>query len=173
MAMQEASTVGTETRSLQEGPRFLPDGVYRQLIIIKGRSGPLLRDYDKGVMRNLEWMDHGPDDFGSIVRGHQNTDSTIKVLGIYEEIRKRCVVVVDGVDTEFHEATPKYKNIWVGEHVKLLTPEEAAETHYGGRTALDWASQGGPKPKMVVRANDGYFYPANVNDVVISTPVDR
>src|SRR3990167_1742619 len=154
----------------QEAARLLSDQVTRQLILIRGRSGPLTQDFDDWVVRNQARFGRDTDDYVAMVTAHQNTNIVLdaKVLGIREEVRKRCIATVDGQETEFVEATPFVRNIWVGEHVKLLTPEEAAKTPYSGQTALYWATVNKIVPEMVVRANNGYFYPATKNDIVMS-----
>lgn len=153
----------------QEAVRLLPDQVTRQLILVRGRSGPLTQDLDDGVVRNQAKFERGTDDYVAMVTAHQNTNIGLdaKVLGIREEVRKRCIVAVDGQETEFVEATPFVRNIWVGEHVKLLTPEEAAKTPYSGQTALYWAMGQGGVPEMIVRADNGYYYPATKDDIVM------
>lgn len=60
------------------------------------------------------------------------------------------------------------RNVWVGENTQLLTPEVAKKRLLGGQTALDWATHNGVDPEMVVRANNGHFYPASTNDIVMS-----
>lgn len=153
----------------QEAVRLLPDQVTRQLILIRGRSGPLTQDFDDWVVRNQARVGRDTDDYVAMVIAHQNTNIGLdaKVLGIHEEVRKRCMVTVDGQETEFIEAVPLVRNIWVGEHVKLLTPEEAAKTSYSGQTALYWAMGQGGVPEMIVRADNGYYYPATKNDIVM------
>lgn len=44
-----------------------------------------------------------------MVGAHQNTyggGSSSIILGVHEEVRRRCLVVVDGKETEFVEAAP-------------------------------------------------------------------
>lgn len=161
----------SEIPAKEETARVLPDGVKRQLITVKGRSGLLLQDLENWVVENQAQFGRGEDDYVAMVEAHQNTNMGIhsKILGVREEVRKRRQLLVDGVETEFVEATPEVKNVWVGPYVKLLTPEEAAKTDYAGQTALKWATINKVEPEMVVKANDAFFYPATRNDVVITT----
>lgn len=159
-----------EGTSIVEGARLLPEEIRRQLIVVRGRSGLLFEDFDNWLVENQAKFGKGTDDYVAMVQVHDSSKMGPgeKVLGIHEEVSKRCTVVIDGKETEFVEANPQIRNIWVGEYANLLTPEEAANTPYSGRTALDWATQGGKTPEMIIRANNGYFYPATKNDVVMS-----
>ena len=151
-----------------ESVRKLPDAISRQLLIVKGRSGLLTEDLNDDLVENQARFGKGTDDYLAMAEAHQ-LNAGGDVLGIHEEVRRRRIVTVGGVETEFIEADPKVKNIWVGKYVKLLTPEEAAETPYAGQTALKWATINGKSPEMVVKANNGYFYPATKNDIAISS----
>lgn len=159
-----------ETSSSVEGARLLPDSVTRQLIVVRGRSWLLYEDFDDLLVENQAKFGKGTDNYVAMVHGGK-IGSGEYILGIHEETSKRCIVMIDGIETEFVEANPQARNIWVGEYAKLLTPEEAQKTPYGGRTALDWATWGGKTPEMVVRASNGYFYPATSNDEVISAKI--
>lgn len=160
-----------EATGQQEVAKPLPDKVTRQLILIKGRSGLLIQDMEAWVVDNQAKFGRGIEDYEGMVHAHQNTNVGLeaKVLGIHEEVRKRRTISVGGQETEFVEATPQVKNVWVGQYVKLMTPEEAAKTPFGGQNALSWATVNKVTPEMVVKANNGYFYPATKNDVVISS----
>lgn len=105
-----------------------------------------------------------------MVEAHQNTNAGLsdKVLGIKEEVRKRRMVIgEDGTETEFIEANSKVRNVWVGQYVELMTPKKAANTPFSGQNALYWATVNKVVPEMVVKASNGYFYPATKNDVVM------
>ena len=165
----------TETRSEipagTERARKLPDAISRQLIVIRGRSGLLFEDFNEGLVENQARFGRGTDDYVSMVKMHKNFNNSLdgaNILGVREEVGKKCAVSIDGEEIEFVEAKPLVKNIWVGEHVRLLTPEEAAKWEYSGSTALEWATIEGVVPERVVRANNGYFYPATKNDIVMS-----
>jgi ribosomal protein L19 len=160
----------TEGSVARESLRKLPDSITRQLLIVKGRSGLQLQNFDNFLVRNQAQFGRGTDDYVSMVKIHQNSGELIdaKVLGVREEVRKRRMVIEDGVETEFAEAKPRIRNIWVGEYAKLITPDEAAKTEYDGQTALKWATINGILPEMVAKASNGYFYPATKNDVVMS-----
>ncbi len=153
-----------------ESLRKLPDSITRQLLIVKGRSGLQLQNFDNFVVRNQAQFGRGTDDYVSMVKIHQNSGELIdaKVLGVREEVRKRRMAIEDGIEIEFVEANPSVRNIWVGEHARLLTPDEASKTDYAGQTALKWATVNRVLPEMVAKASDGYFYPATKNDVVMS-----
>ena len=156
-----------EGDSVKEPVRQLPDAISRQLLVIKGRSGIQLKPLDEYLVRNQAQFGKGTDDYLAMVEVHQRNIDADHLLGIHEEIRKRYMITVDGVETEFLEAQPTVKNVWVGQYVKLLTPEEAATTEYAGSTALKWATINGKPPEMVVKANNGFFYPATRSDIVI------
>lgn len=159
-----------ETTSQTEVAKPLADQVTRQLILIKGRSGLLIQDMDAWVVKNQAQFGRGTDNYEGMVQAHQNTNVGLeaKVLGIHEEVRKRRTISVGGQETEFVEATPQVKNVWVGQYVKLMTPEEAAKTPFGGQNALSWATVNKVSPEMVVKASNGYFYPATKNDIVVA-----
>lgn len=150
-----------------ESVRKLPDAISRQLLVIKGRSGLQLQEFDKGLVKNQADFGKGTDNYVAMAEVHQHNVGGDDVLGVHEEVRKSRMVTVDGVETVFVEAAPMVKNIWVGKHVKLLTPTEAAEYPYAGQTALKWATVNGQSPEMVVKASNGYFYPATKNDIVM------
>lgn len=153
-----------------ESLRKLPDSITRQLLIVKGRSGLQLQNFDDWLVRNQAQFGKGTDDYVSMVQVHQNSGSLIdtKILGVKEEVKKRRMAIEDGIETEFVERTPRVRNIWVGEYAKLFTPDEAAKTAFAGKTALNWATINGVVPEMVAKASDGFFYPATRNDVVMS-----
>jgi len=154
----------------QEITKMLPDVITRQLIVIRGRSGLLLEDLNEGLVKNQAQFGKGTDDYVSMVKVHEYNlkEPGGTILGVHEEVRRRCAVPIDGVYTEFVESVPHVKNIWVGENVKLITPDEAAKWEYSGSTALKWATINGVTPERVVRASNGYFYPATNNDIVVS-----
>lgn len=165
----------TEARSEipagQEIAKMLPDTIRRQLIVVRGRSGLLLEDFRDWVVRNQAQFGKGNDDYASMVKAHENTNNSsdgAKILGVHEEVRRTCRILIDGKQTEFVEANPSVRNVWVGKYVKLLNADGAANTEYAGSTALKWATNNGIVPEMVVRASNGYFYPATKKDIVIS-----
>lgn len=151
----------------QERVRILPDAINRRLLVVKDRSGLQLQDLDETLVGNQAHFGRGTDDYVSMVEVHE-TNRLTRVLGVREEVRKVRMVIVDGVETEFLERSPKVRNIWVGDYVKLFTPNEAAKIPYAGQTALKWAIINGISPEMVVKANNGLFYPATKNDIVMS-----
>jgi hypothetical protein len=161
----------TEGNLKQEGARFLPDKTVRKLLISGGRGGIRVEDLNKIVLDNQARFGYSPDDYVGIVQAHQNVVTLSNILGIQEEVRKSCMVSVDGKDMVFIEETPKVRNIWVGKYTRLLTPAEAEETNHSGRTALAWATRNGVVPEMVAKARDGFFYPATANDIAIQAEI--
>lgn len=97
--------------------------------------------------------------------------NTLLYLGIQEMTWRRIRAFLDGTNFSLVEETPSVRNIWVGEDTKLYTPEEAKQIPHKRQTALISASrwQSTP-PEMVVRAKNGEFYPATINDIVINQP---
>lgn len=150
-----------------------PEEVTRRLIVVENRSGIQLKDFDPWVVDNQAQFGEREDDVASMVRAHENAKyqgTGTRVLGVSVDKRDTLErVLPDGTSIRFVEDPPRTVNHWVGESVQLLTPEEASKTPYAGKTALEWASQGGVTPAMVVRANNSYFYPAGINDKVVSS----
>ncbi len=158
---------------ISEPLRKLPDSITRSLLITTGRNGLQQRGFDGWIAQNQTPFRPEADDYYlAMVAAHQGSmviPTDARILGIREEVTRRCMVIEDGTETEFVEASPIARNIWVGDkHVRLLTPDEAAKIDYSSQTALKWATINGVVPEMVVKANNGYFYPATKNDIVIS-----
>lgn len=149
-------------------PILLPNYVGRKLMVIRGRSGMLLEEFNSGVVANQAMFGRNEDDHLAMVRAHSNVGIADYVLGVHEEVRRRLTVILDNEEIEFMEANPFVRNIWVGDYVKLYTPEVADTMEYAGRTALKWATVNGRVPEMVVKAVNGYFYPATRNDITIA-----
>jgi hypothetical protein len=153
----------------------IPEMVTRKLLIVEGRSEIKQADYDPFLVRNQAQFGKGEDDYAAMVQVHQNNMSVLNshVLGVTEQKREAFKQVApDGTKKTFIEDPPRTVNYWVGEHVKLLTPEEAEAIPFAGQNGLYWATQGakGEKPELVVRANNGYFYPAKKGDFIIIPP---
>lgn len=146
----------------------LPPRVDRKLLGTKGRSGLLLHDMDEWRVRNQAQFGRDTSDYVSMVLAHRGMSGLDDILGIQEETRRMFQVKMGREQLEVMEALPFIRNIWVGEHVKLLTPEQAAEYPHGGQTALRWATINGQVPEMVARASNGYFYPATRDDIALS-----
>lgn len=95
-----------------------------------------------------------------------------KVLGIRETTRRQFRINVNGEQITTQEATPTIVNKWISwadtSCVQLITAGKAKEYQYAGKTALEWATVNGKVPEMVVRANNGYFYPATSNDIIVN-----
>lgn len=163
----------------KESVEKLPDSITRQVLVSKGHVGSVLE------LRKLwDWDFHPP---FSIESDSYYLDALVQlknnmphpyllagdvVLGIREEVRKRRTIILeDGANTEFIEAEPQVRNVWVGNKgIGLYTPDEAAKINYmDDKTALEWATinGNGVDPEMVVQANDGYFHPATKNDIVL------
>lgn len=160
------------TTHYEGSPVILPPSVDRKLLVVRGRSGLLTEDLDRLVVENQRRFGRNPDDYLSIVFTHQNVNSAARILGIREETRRRLLVVLGEEEVEFVEAKASVRNIWVGEHVRLYAPHEAARRDYAGRNALEWATLSGQTPEMVVHANNGYFYPAAANDIILTGKTD-
>jgi hypothetical protein len=157
-----------------EAVETLPSQITRTLILISGRDELSTRPLDEDLVANQKQFGKDTDDYAAMVSVHQSNaavlrdnSGTEKYLGIHEEVRRKVRVMMSGKPITYLEETPDARNIWVGDNVQLLTPDQAANTPYGGRTALDWAKAGGKTPEMVVRASNGYFYPANAKDIVV------
>ncbi|MCL5434823.1 MAG: hypothetical protein M1405_00340 [Patescibacteria group bacterium] len=161
-----------EYKPSAESVEVLPPEIKRELLVVRGRSGLLIEPLDESLVANQGQFGKDTGDYASMVIVHQNNSmpgstGTERFLGIHEEIRRKVRVAIDGKSTDFLEAVPESRNIWVGDYVKLFTPEEAAKMEYAGRKALDWAQSGGKAPEMVAKASDGYFYPATGKDIVV------
>jgi hypothetical protein len=164
----------TERIQNHEDFELLTPEIKRQLIVVKPRMGPLLVDFNPIVVENQAEFGRDTSDYETMVVAHGNCiteEISIedKILGVREETRKAANILIDGRETKFVEAEPSVRNIWVGRHVKLYTPEDAAKYDYGGQTALRWATRSGVVPEMVVKASNGYFYPATKNDIVVTS----
>lgn len=107
-----------------------------------------------------------------MVEAHQrqmSRETFVHVLGVHEEMRKVCTIVVEGTEMEMVALNPTARTIWVGIHVKLMTPEEAEKISRAGKNGLILATFNGVVPEMVVQADNGSFYPATKNDIVMSS----
>lgn len=155
--------------AVERAPINLEPRIDQKLIVVKGRSGISFQDFKPQVVENQAGFGRTTADYVSMVVAHRNTVPDYKILGIHQEKRRRCLVQTDGGEqVEFEEANPLKVNVWVGEHVKMYTSEEAAVIEYAGSSALKWATVDGQTPEMVVKASDGLFYPANRNDIIMS-----
>lgn len=139
-----------------------------KLLVARREKGLLLEDFDPVVVENQRRLGRDVDDYFSMVVAHQNTTYEAKILGIHIETRRRLLVTLDGEEVEFVEANPFVRNIWVGENVRLYSPDQAVVYEY----ALRWDTVGGQTPEMVVYANNGYFYPATRNDSIVNVETD-
>lgn len=155
-----------ERAAVESLPIFLPHKVERNLIVYRGGLG--LKSFEFGEDLNA-------DDPLATIRSQQCSSFIAgRILGIHEESKRR--LSVDG--TEYVEANPLIRNIWVGENSRLYTPEEAATIQHGETNALRWALEHESAltqivltgtclyPEMVVRASNGRFYTATKNDTV-------
>lgn len=148
-----------------EAQLFQPT-IERKLLGVKGRSGLIAVDFDEFVVRNQEQFGRGTSDYVSMVMAHRGISSLDRVLGIREATIRRCALDLNGEIVEFVEARPFTRNIWIGEYVRLISRDEAAKMPYAGQTALSWATVNNQVPKLIVRADNGYFYPATPLDIV-------
>lgn len=166
MPMTHETTTGVST----EGEiRFLRDQVTRYLVVKKGHFGLQNRIFDNWIVANQARLGRGPDDYVALVEAHklQMPDDLTEVLGVHEEVRKACTVVVEGDEMEMVATQATARTYWIGKYVKLMTPEEAERIPYAGKNGLIWATINGVPPEKVVRANNGLFYPASKNDIVV------
>lgn len=145
--------------------------VERKLIGVKGRSGLITHDLDEWIVGNQGQFGKTTGDYAAMVLAHREISAFDRILGMRERIIRRMVLELDGNLVEFKEAHPSTKNIWVGEYVELLPRDQAAKIPYSGQTALYWATINGQVPDFVVKVDNGYFYPATANDIVINQKI--
>ena len=142
--------------------------VGRRLIIARGQNEMGLRVVDNRVMKLLaeEGRDQDP---LAILRGHGN--SVEQFLGLHQQTRRRIRAFIQNTNFSLLEEEPTINNIWVGEDVELLKPEDVGEKIVA-RGVTDREISGGRRfPEMIVRAANGRLYPATKNDIVVKKPV--
>jgi len=146
----------------------LPDEIQRCLVFISGRHGSLqFKPFDPAIVANQSGLGRPESDLESMFKAHDRMSSLgEQVLGIREEVRRRFILVVDSLAQDVVSRIPDVKTTWFGEYAKLMTTDEARMVSFAGRTAFDWAKSGKTDPEMVVKARNGYFYPASVKDNV-------
>lgn len=150
-------------------PILLEDLVERRLMVVKPPSGLLLQDLDMGIVATQASSWRNTDGYLAMIRAHQYIrPASDQILGIHEELRRRCIVFIDEEEVEFAEIKPfMTRNIWVGKFTRLYTAEAAANIDHAGSTALICATVNNKVPEMVARASNSYFYPATINDITI------
>ncbi len=169
-----------EGSAANESLRKLPDSTTKRLLVTStGRSGLELLDFDDWVAESQAKSGQRIGDYPAMVKAaYQNVNVgwelvrlDAKILGVREEVRKRRIVTVDGTKTEFVEAIPSIRNIWIGEGARLLTPDEATKAHYPGQKVVNlaaWSIVNGILPERFAKVGEGHFYPATKNDEVMS-----
>jgi hypothetical protein len=159
-----------------ETPRFLENRVEmiepevrREILILRGREGLKEIPFDPFVVKNQEQFGKTVDNAVAMAEAHAKYGD--EALGVRETTTRRFNITVDGEIIQANEANPKIVNKWISYKdmpARFLTPEQASNTQYSGRTALDWATRNGKTPERVVVAGDRY-YPATNRDVIVPT----
>lgn len=155
---------------LREGTiNQLPDEVSRSLVYVSGRSGIQLKPFDPGIVANQAHFGCPESDLTAMFIAHNVAAIGETILGIREETKRRYdLVFADGETEAVLSKDSEVATTWFGENVKIMARDEAGKTEYAGQTALKWATVGEVVPDAVVRARNGYFYPASPNDKAVS-----
>lgn len=149
----------------------LEPSVVREILFVEDdHSGLKTKPFDSILVEHQIRSGRGIDDPVQMVLMHDNFGE--KELGIRETTKQQYSITIDKKQIVTEEKKPSVKNIWISwanKFCKLLTIDEARETQYGGKSALEWATtDGGKVPEMVIRASNGYFYPATSKDEVVT-----
>lgn len=161
------------SRGAEQRVEILAPSINREVLYVStvpGRSVLLVKPFDPSLVGLQAQFGRGEDNVAAMAVVHENLRE--KVLGIRETTRRQFRITVDGEQIITQEATPTVVNKWISwastsPHEQLITAGEAQEYQYAGKTALEWATVNGEVPEMVVKANNGYFYPATLNDVIV------
>lgn len=155
---------------MQNSITRLPDEITRELVFIKGRSGLLYEPFNPGLVANQARFDKPESNLEAMFQVHaRNASADKRILGIREMVKECFDIIFDGQSRTVVSKDPQTKTTWFGSGVRIISPEEAAQIPYAGRTALNWAKDliliG--TPEMVVKANNGFFYPASRKDIAV------
>ncbi|MBI2420597.1 MAG: hypothetical protein HYV38_00745 [Candidatus Levybacteria bacterium] len=162
---------GTSTEPVKR----LPDRVFRGLVVADGRRPMFIRGLDDDLVANQRLLGRDTDNYAAMVSVHQRNSlppgqsGNERYLGIHEEVTRRFELAVNGETIEVQETEPFSRIIWVGDNVRIISATEAAEIPHAGKTALYWAMMNNEQriPESVVRASDGYYYPAHPEDITV------
>lgn len=145
--------------------------VVREVLFVERRSGLKTKPLDPFKVKNQAQFGRGEDDAAAMAQVHAGFGEF--PLGMRTTtIRNYRITTPDGESVEVQESKPSVKNEWISwaeKQVTLLTKGEAKNISHSGRTGLEWASNGKTVPDRVVRASNGFFYPATSHDIVVKS----
>jgi len=155
-------------RRTESKVEILKPEVRREALLRRGREGLQAVPFDPVRVKNQEQLGRAVDDAAAVVKVHAGVGN--EALGVRETTTRHFAITVDG-EVIIVKAEPTVVNKWISYPdmpAKFLTQEQAKNTPYAGKTALEWAAHGGKIPECVVQVG-GQFYPATPKDIIVTT----